>query len=135
MRLRAVRGATTARANVPEDIYEATRELILEMARMNDIDPEDVVSVILTMTRDLDAAFPAKAVRAIPGWEMVPLLCASEIPVSGDVPRCIRVLIHCYTERKKEEVRHIYLGEAQRLRPDLTMGEERSRMQPSSGGS
>ncbi|MDI3327344.1 MAG: chorismate mutase [Alicyclobacillaceae bacterium] len=135
MRVRAIRGAATAPENRAEAILETTRELVETMVSANGVAPDDVISVFLTMTPDLNAAFPAEAVRMIPGWERVPLMCASEIPVPGALPRCIRVMIHCYTARSAEEIRHIYLREARCLRPDLTEGEDRSRMQPSSEGS
>jgi chorismate mutase len=54
------------------------------------------------------------------GWTQVALLDARQPDVRGDLPCCLRVLIHCETERTASELRHIYLHEAKRLRPDLS---------------
>lgn len=118
MRLRALRGATTVAANTADDIVAGTRALLEEMLARNGVQPDDVVSVIFTTTADLDAEFPAAAARAL-GLAHVPLLCAQEIAVPGDVARCIRVLMHLYTERDYASLRHVYLGEARQLRTDL----------------
>jgi chorismate mutase len=117
-RLRALRGATTVETNSAPEIVEATRALLTAMVARNDVDLDDVVSVIFTATADLDAEFPAAAARAL-GIGHVPLLCAREIDVPGDVARCIRVLMHLYTTRDHAGLRHVYLGEARQLRTDL----------------
>lgn len=118
MTCRGVRGATTVEENRAEAIWEATRELLTEMAATNGIRPEDVASVIFTLTTDLDAAFPARAARDL-GWTEVPLLDAVEVPVPGSLARCIRVLLHWNTDKPQHDVRHIYLRRAEALRPDL----------------
>lgn len=118
-RLRALRGATTAAANEPEAIVEATAELLTEMLAANDVEHDDLVSMIFTSTPDLDQEFPAAAARRL-GISDVPLLCAGEIGVPGAVPRCIRVLVHLYTQRDYASLRHVYLGDARRLRTDLS---------------
>lgn len=117
-RLRAVRGATTVAANTGPAIVAATRELLETIIARNEVDLDDLVSVIFTSTADLDAEFPAAAGRAI-GIGHIPLLCAREIAVPGDVPRCIRVLMHLYSTRDYASLRHVYLGEARQLRTDL----------------
>ncbi|WAH35124.1 chorismate mutase [Alicyclobacillus dauci] len=119
MKVRGVRGATTVPADTSENIFEATKELMEEVVRLNDIDVDDVASVLLTMTPDLSAAFPAKAVRSLPGWQWVPLMCAREIGVPGALARSIRILIHLNTDKRQDELVHAYLGEAVQLRPDL----------------
>ena len=116
---RGIRGATTAERNEPAAILEATHELLLALIDVNDLQPEDIASVLFTVTADLDAAYPARAARDL-GWTDVALICAGEIPVPGGLPRCIRVLIHWNTTAAQSEVRHIYLREAKRLRPDLS---------------
>jgi chorismate mutase len=118
VRLRALRGATTAEANEAGAIIEATAELLREMLRRNDVDPDDVVSMIFTATPDLDAEFPASAARKI-GISHVPLLCAREIDVPDAVGRCVRVLMHMYTSRDPAALKHVYLGDASQLRTDL----------------
>ncbi len=117
-RLRALRGATTAPADEGRAIVDATERLLAEMIGRNGIATEDLVSMIFTTTSDLSAEFPAAAARAL-GLSSVPLLCAREIDVPGSVPRCIRVLMHLYTTRGGETLRHVYLEGAERLRTDL----------------
>ena len=114
---RGVRGATTVARNEPAAIVEGTRELLAILVRTNDLRPEDVSSAIFTVTEDLDADFPAIAVRSLPGWESVPLLCGREIPVPGSPGRCVRILIHWNTPRTQDEIRHAFLRGARELRP------------------
>lgn len=117
--IRGIRGAITVEENTEKAIYQATGELMHELVLQNDIDPELVATVFATVTDDLDAAFPALAIRSIPGWELVPVMCAREIPVAGSMPKCIRILIHVNTEKIQKEIQHVYLKRAAGLRPDL----------------
>ena len=116
--LRALRGATTAQTDEVAEIVAATRTLLEAMMARNEVAPEDLVSMLFTATDDLTAEFPAAAARSL-GLAHVPLMCAREMAVPGDVPRCIRVLIHLYTSRDYASLRHVYLGEARQLRSDL----------------
>ena len=116
--LRALRGATTVPENTADAIVAGTKELLAEMLERNSVEIDDLVSVIFTATGDLDAEFPAAAARAL-GIGHVPLLGAREMDVEGGVPRCIRVLMHLYTARYYASLRHVYLGDAKRLRTDL----------------
>ncbi len=119
MGVRGVRGATCVTADEPAMIREAARELLSELLRRNQIACfDDVISAVFTTTEDLNSAFPAEAAREL-GMNLVPLLCAREIPVPGSMPRCIRVLLHIHTERSPQQIEHVYLREAQRLRPDI----------------
>ena len=120
---RGIRGATTVNRNEEREILDATAELLQEVVRRNEIVPEDICSVWITVTPDLDAAFPAKAIRALNGWDMVPLMCSTEIPVKGGLPKCIRLLLHVNTTKGQREMKHIYMNEAQSLRPDLSGSE------------
>jgi chorismate mutase len=117
MRLYALRGATSVQVNDAPSILDATEELMLELLRRNELTPPDLVSCLFTLTDDLDAEFPAVAARRI-GLSQVPLLCAREVNVPGSLPRVIRVLLHCYGA-EGHEARHVYLGEARKLRLDL----------------
>lgn len=117
-RLRALRGATIVDGDDPAAIVSATAELLRAMLERNGVAPGDIVSIIFTATPDLVAEFPATAARKV-GISHVPLLCAAEIAVSGAIPRCIRVLMHVYTDRDSADLQHVYLGEARRLRRDL----------------
>jgi chorismate mutase len=115
--LRGLRGATTATANTSEAILDAAEELIRALQDANGFAPDDVESVIFTSSPDLTAEYPARAARRL-GWDHVPLLGASEVAVPGGVPRCIRVLLHLYTTQPPRALKHIYLRDAARLRPD-----------------
>lgn len=121
--MRGIRGAVTIKENTPKAIREAAKDLLSLIAAENKITSRDIISIIFTVTNDLDAAFPAEAAREL-GWNLVPLLCATEIPVPGSLEKCIRVLIHAYMSCSQEEVRHIYLGDAVKLRPDLNEKKE-----------
>ena len=116
--VRAVRGATQASANSAEAIGVATKELLLEMLSANQLTPAEVISVIFTVSPDLNAAFPAAYAREV-GFQSVPLICAVEIDVPGALPRVLRVMVHCNTEREIEEISHIYLHGAAALRRDI----------------
>lgn len=117
-RVIAVRGATTIEADASEQVLQRTEELLGEIMERNDIKPDDMVSIIFTATPDIVSEFPAAAARSI-GLSRVPLLCSQEIPVTGSIQRCIRVLMHAYSSKGPDEIRHPYLHEARQLRTDL----------------
>lgn len=117
MAVRGVRGATTAHANTPDAILTATRELLEALIQANGLRAAEVASIYFTVTPDLDAAFPATAVRSL-GWNEIAALDAQAPRVLNDVPHCIRVLIHWNTDRPEDEIRHVYLRDARALRPD-----------------
>jgi len=120
MPLRGVRGATVAEVDTPEAILDAARELLHAILEANpQMKSVDIASALFTVSEDLSAAYPAQAARQI-GWEQVPLMCAREIPVPGGLSHCIRVLLHWNTHLPQSAVRHVYLGAASRLRPDLS---------------
>jgi chorismate mutase len=119
MPCRGVRGATTVATNDREEILSATRQLLALMIRLNGIESRDVASAVFSTTRDLDAEFPALAARQL-GWLDVPLMCGHEMAVPGSLPLCIRVMLHWNTEKEQTEIEHVYVREANRLRPDLT---------------
>jgi chorismate mutase len=114
---RGIRGATMAATNTAEDILEATTELLTALIRLNDLEPEDVVSAVFTTTPDLNATFPALAAREL-GWSEVPLLCAHEMDVPGALGQVVRILLHVNTVRAPGEIRHVYIKGARDLRPD-----------------
>lgn len=119
MAVRGIRGAISVEEDDPEQILEATRELMQAILARNEItDYDDVISAVFTTTHDLTSCFPAEAARKI-GMSTVPLLCALEIPVDGSMPLCIRILLHVNTQRTPSEVEHVYLREAAKLRPDM----------------
>lgn len=122
VRTRGVRGANSVKENSREAIRAATKELLSRMIDDNQLDPADIASIFLTATEDIDADFPAYAARDM-GLLKVPLLCAREISVPNSMPRLIRILIHVNTEKTQDEIKHQYLGETKKLRPDLCKGE------------
>ena len=117
MRLIALRGANTVAANEADAILDATEALMHELLGRNGLETGDLVSCLFTLTPDLDAEFPAVAARRL-GLSQVPLLCAREVSVPGSLPRVIRVMLHCYGP-EGHQARHVYLGEARKLRLDL----------------
>jgi len=114
----ALRGATTVESDSPEQIAAATAELLNELTSRNGLVPSDIISAIFTVTPDIVSDFPARAARNL-GWDEVSLLCTNEIPVTGALEHCIRVLIHAETVRDRASIRHVYLRDAKTLRPDL----------------
>ena len=118
MNVRAIRGAIQVDANTVEEIHAGVKQLLAEIMAANDLSASDVISVIFTATPDLNADFPAAAAREI-GFGAVPLICASEINVPGALPGVIRVMLHCNTRAKNDEISHIYLKGAVALRRDL----------------
>ncbi|MBV2351573.1 chorismate mutase [Synechococcus sp. HK05] len=116
--LRALRGATTAAANTSAAISEAVSELIDALVERNQLQGSQLLSVTFSVTADLDAMFPAAIARRRDGWDSVALLDCQQMAVAGDLPRCIRLLAHAWLE-PDQPVRHAYLRDAARLRPDL----------------
>jgi chorismate mutase len=127
--MRGIRGATTVIENTPEAIFDATKELLMQMLEQNSIcqeahAPKDselecLCSIIFTVTPDLNASFPAEAARNGLNMKFVPLLNALEIPVPGRIQRAIRVMMHFNTEKSQKDIKHVYLQGAVVLRPDL----------------
>lgn len=119
MPTRGIRGATTVAENEVETILQATRELLEAILKENDgMMTEDIGSAVFTVTEDLNATFPAQAAREM-GWGLVPMMCAREIPVPGSLPKVIRVMVHWNTDTPQSDIRHVYLRDAMKLRPDL----------------
>ncbi len=118
MKLHALRGAITCDENTKAEIDEKTQRLMKELLARNDLDREQLVSIIFTATDDLTAEFPATAARAL-GLGDVPLLCARELAVDHGMARVVRVLVHCYSDRERNELHHVYLEGARNLRDDL----------------
>ncbi len=122
MPIRGIRGAVNVSADEPDEVIQATRDLLGTILDANPtLNPDDLASVLFTATPDLHSAYPAQAARAM-GWKHVPLLCFLEMSVVDSMPRVIRVLLHWNTDLPQESVSHIYLGETSNLRPDLSEG-------------
>lgn len=116
-RIRAVRGAITVERNERGEILLATKDLATEILERNQIRADDLISAVFTVTPDLTAAFPAEALRQL-GLTNLPVMDAVEMKVPGALELCIRVMIHFYTDLSLEEIQHVYLRGAKKLRPD-----------------
>lgn len=123
MQVRGIRGAITVESNTRDAILDATRELLGELIRANDVQAEDVASAWFTTTTDLNAEFPAVVARGDFGWTNIALMCGHEMDVPGSLRMCLRILLHVNTERSQDQVCHVYLRGAAVLRPDLPNGE------------
>ncbi len=119
MRLQALRGAITCTEDSKTEIDAKTARLVKELFARNELAHDDVVSIIFTTTPDLTAEFPASAARTALGLDGVALLGAQEQAVPHGTPHCIRVLVHCYSDRSRDQLRHVFLEGATGLRTDL----------------
>ena len=116
--LRAVRGATTVDEDTEEQVTGRVQALVEQMLVRNDLNHDDLVSILFTATEDVTSMFPATAARGS-GLGDVPLICAREMAVKASQPLCFRVMMHVYTERSRSELHHVYLEGARSLRDDL----------------
>jgi len=114
---RGIRGAITVPENTEEAIIATTKELLQRMIKVNEVEISDIACILFTTTSDLNAAFPAAAARRL-GWTQVPLLCGHEMNVPGSLSRCLRVLVLFNTDKRNEEIVHVYLGGAETLRDE-----------------
>jgi chorismate mutase len=119
MRLQALRGAITCTDDSKAEIDAKTALLVKELFTRNELTQDDVVTIIFTTTPDLTAEFPASSARSALGLDRVALLGAQEQHVAHGTPRCIRVLVQCYTERSRDDLHHVFLEGAAALRADL----------------
>ncbi|WP_264189764.1 chorismate mutase [Bacillus carboniphilus] len=119
MIVRGIRGATTVDRNEEKQITEASMNLLKEMIKLNNIQSEQVASLFISVTSDLSASFPAKALRQLEGYQFVPVMCMKEIDVKDSMPMCIRMMMHINTTMDQVDIHHVYLKEAVGLRPDL----------------
>lgn len=115
IRVRGIRGATTAAGNTPDQIYQAAGELLTEIVKVNSFKKEQVAAALFSATPDLNSAFPAKAAREM-GWLEVPLFCHVEIDVPDSIPRCIRILLLVNTDLEQDQIIHVFLKETIGLR-------------------
>ena len=117
---RGIRGAITIEENTIEAVHSATVELISEIMDKNNFDAEDICSVIFTLTDDIDCVYPAKIAREVfTDWKYVPMVCFNEMKIKGSLQKCLRILITINTELAQNEIKHVYLKGAEKLRTDL----------------
>ena len=113
----ALRGATTSKHNSVESITSAVEELLVELVSRNNLIPDQIISVTFSVTKDLDACFPASIARKRAGWEEIALLDCQQMFVKNDLAKCIRLL--AYVSLSNEQTpQNTYLGKAKNLRPD-----------------
>ena len=115
MTTKGIRGAITVDNNTEESIKEATLELLKEMVEKNNIDKSKISHAIFTLTKDLNAVFPAKFARIDFGWDKVAMMCYHELDVPNSLEKCLRILIvlNCDDDFEPE---FVYLRGAGNLR-------------------
>ena len=113
----ALRGATTSDHNSVESITSAVEELLIELVSRNNLIPDQIISVTFSVTKDLDACFPASIARKKTGWGEIALLDCQQMFVRDDLKKCIRLLAYVSLP-KKQILINPYLGKAKNLRPD-----------------
>ncbi|MCM1289976.1 MAG: chorismate mutase [Corallococcus sp.] len=116
--LKIVRGAVCAQ-NTAESISQNASRLIGEILSRNRLENKNVSAIFFTVTRDLDAANPATAVRREFCMDNVAFMCSQEMSVVGMLPFCIRAAVFAETEQSSTLI-PVYLGDAAILRPDLS---------------
>ena len=114
-----IRGAITVKENAIKEIKDSTVKLLNEIFTQNNIQKEKVINIIFTVTDDLDVLNPATVAREEFKINSTPILCVQEMKVKDGLPKCIRIMIQAYSDLTKEQIKHIYLGDAINLRPDL----------------
>ncbi|MCE7793315.1 chorismate mutase [Salipaludibacillus sp. CUR1] len=119
--IRGIRGATTVEENSTGAIIEATLDVMKQIQDKNNVVPDDISHIMITMTDDLNATFPARALRQLDGYQFVPVMCAQEISVPDGLKKCIRLMVTVNTAKRSDEIDHVYLKDAVKLRPDLAL--------------
>lgn len=117
----SIRGAITVKENSVKELKFSCCQLVSEIFKQNKLDKSKIINMIFTVTSDLDSVNPATVAREEFKLDLVPMLCVQEMKVRNSLPRCIRLLVQAYSELSGEEIKHIYLGDASNLRPDLSL--------------
>jgi len=114
----AIRGAISVEKNSAKDILKATKKIMQNLMQENELQKEDLISIITTTTDDLTKVYPGKVLREI-GYNLTPILCMQEMKVENSSQKMIRLLVYVDGTRNKSQVKHQYLKKAKHLRPDL----------------
>ena len=117
VRLSVLRGATTSEGNTKVEITSAVHELIEELISRNNLKPSNILSIIFTVTKDLNACFPASIARKYNGLDRVAFLDCQQMFVPDDINFCIRLMAQVKLPVDKK-LNHTYLRGASNLRPD-----------------
>lgn len=115
----SIRGAITVKKNSIKEITIAVSKLISQILKQNKLDKSKIINIIFTVTDDLDSVNPATIAREEFNLNSVPMLCVQEMKVKNKLPKCIRIMVNTHTKKTKEKIKHVYLGDAAKLRPDL----------------
>ena len=115
--LTVIRGATTAKDNSVEEIENAVVELIEELITRNNITEKNLLSITFTVTRDLNACFPASIARKCHGLDSVAFIDCQQMYVPNDIDFCIRLMAQVLLTDNKS-INHPYLRGASKLRTD-----------------
>lgn len=115
---RSIRGATTVDKDSKENVISATKELLQQIIKHNNVSPSDIVNIVFTATTDIKSEFPAFAAREL-GLVDVPLVDCQQMMRDGALEFCIRVMLTYNTDKTQTDIKHIYLRGAKALRPDL----------------
>ena len=116
--VRALRGATTVDHDSADEVKGRAADLLTALLAHNGVNPDDLISVFFTATDDISSVAPAAGIREM-GLTDVPLLCAVEMRTDNGLDHCIRLMAHVETDKPRAEIRHLFLGRATVLRPDL----------------
>lgn len=118
--MRGIRGAACVEEDTREQILKTSLNLFETIMKNNEIRPEQVSAVFMTVTPDIRSAFPAEGIRCQEVFRLIPVLCSQEIPVPGALEKCLRILVLAdQPEKSLEDIHHVYLGRARELRKDL----------------
>lgn len=118
--MQGIRGAITVEHDTRDEVICAVKELLTAILNENDISAEDIGAALFSATKDITSVFPAFAARQLPNWDLVPLFDAQQLYIENSLEKCIRVLLLVNTDKTQREIKHIYLGRATCLRPDIT---------------
>ena len=113
----AIRGATTSSGNTLKEIENSVVELINELILRNSLDAQKILSITFTVTKDLDACFPASIARKCFGLDSVSFLDCQQMYVPNDINFCIR-LMALVISQAGSTINHPYLRGASNLRSD-----------------
>jgi len=115
-RLYALRGAVQCE-NTVSDLCGQISLMYEELLSLNQLEENDIVSLLFSVTDDLDALNPCTALRKNGKAGQLALFSSREPECSNSLERTVRVLIHCYLEEGSTP-RHVYRNGAEVLRPD-----------------
>ncbi|MDR0464870.1 MAG: chorismate mutase [Treponema sp.] len=115
-KLYALRGACQCE-NTEDDIRRQISLMYNELLSENNLGESEIVSVIFSVTGDLNAINPCSALRKSGRAGELALFSTLEPDCKNSVERITRVIIHCYLD-EGAKAKHVYRNGAEVLRPD-----------------